>query len=157
MEPLPNTVPPPEPPPAWRRDRKRVRDGYKDLEYLPRGRTDWNATLAALAYSAWRRRGGADLNVWAVMHACSPSGRYAALDDAMVLWHGTSARRAARIREVGLAHKKGVWATLEPQIAHSYTRTRSTVTTGARRWLRRRSGRSPAAAPTSTSGTRPTT
>jgi hypothetical protein len=110
----------------WRRQRKLVRQGFKDLEYLPRSRHGWNVTLAAHAFAARRRLvGRADLNLWAAMHNCAPSARYAGLgDDAIVLWHGTTRTRAERIREHGLKHKRGVWATLEPRIAHGYSRSR---------------------------------
>jgi hypothetical protein len=60
------------------------------------------------------------------MHGCAGSARCAELgDSALVLWHGTSDERAQRIREVGLFHKRGLWATSEPRIAHGYTRGRS--------------------------------
>jgi len=111
----------------WRRNRKLVRSGFKDLEYLPRSRAGWNATLSAHAYSARRKVAGeADLNLWAVMQGCPASARYSELGkDALVLWHGTSAERAEKIAEVGLFHKRGVWAALEPKIAHGFTRGRS--------------------------------
>ncbi|HUU21473.1 MAG TPA: hypothetical protein VM389_02970 [Phycisphaerae bacterium] len=111
----------------WRKDRKLARSGFRDLEYLPRGRSGWNATLAAYAY--WARRqlaGPPDLNLWAAMHGVAASARYEQLgQDGLVLWHGTSAVRAEKIREVGLFHKGGVWAAVEPVIAHSFTRGRS--------------------------------
>jgi hypothetical protein len=92
-------------------------------------------TLAALAYSARRLvrehverlpAVTADLNLWAAMHGAPPSARYEELgNDALVLWHGTSALRAEKIRQHGLVRKRGVWATTEPFIAHGYTRGRS--------------------------------
>ncbi len=111
----------------WHRNRKLVRSGFKDLEYLPRSSTGWNATLAAHAYSARRRISGtADLNLWAVMHGCPASARYCELgENALVLWHGTSEKRAVQINQVGLFHKRGLWTTLEPKIAHAYTRSRA--------------------------------
>lgn len=111
----------------WSKDRRLVTDGYKLLAYLPRGRCAWNATLAALAYSARRRlAGAADLNVWASMHGVAASRRYAELGERrLAFWHGTSAVRAKKIREVGLFHKRGVWAATDPAIAHGYTRGRS--------------------------------
>ena len=114
--------------PGWRKSPKMIRRGYHDLRYLPRERTAWNATMAALAFSQQRQRDGkGDLNRWAAMHGCAPGARYADLgDDAIVLWHGTSNQRAERIREVGLFSKRGLWTTLEPKIAHGYTRNRST-------------------------------
>jgi hypothetical protein len=112
---------------SWQKNRKMVKRGYSDLVYLPRSRAGWNATLAALAFSQRLHNAGhADLNEWAAMHGCPGSSRYAALgDSALVLWHGTSDERAKRIREVGLFHKRGLWATSEPRIAHAYTRGRS--------------------------------
>jgi len=103
-------------PPDWTKDRKLVHRGFKDLQYLPRTRSGWNCTLAAYAFSARRRLAGPpDLKLWAAMHGLPPSGRYAELgDDALVLWHGTSAARAEKIREHGLFSKGAVWAAIEP-------------------------------------------
>jgi hypothetical protein len=124
-----------EEPTEWHKDRKLARHGYPDLAYLPRGRCAWNATLAAYAFSVRRRvaararsrqAGLADLNLWAAMHACPPSARYLQYgEDGLVLWHGTSAARAERIREHGLFHKRGVWSATDPRIAHGYARGRS--------------------------------
>ena len=115
-------------PMEWRKRRKIARGGWKDLAYVPRGRCQWNMTLAAQAYSLLRQRvARPDLNLWAAMHACPPSARYVELGpNALVLWHGTSALRAEKIRRVGLYPKKGVWATGEPMLAHSFARGRST-------------------------------
>ena len=119
----------------WGRDTALVRKGLRDLAYLPKGRCAWNMTLAAAAYAARRlvterveRRPAltADLNLWAAMHGAPPSARYVELGrDALVLWHGTSAQRAEGIRTRGLMHKRGVWATSDPLIAHGFTRGRS--------------------------------
>jgi hypothetical protein len=115
-------------PVEWRKHRKLARGWSEDLAYLPRGRCQWNMTLAAQAYSLLRRRvARPDLNLWATMHACPPSARYVELGpSALVLWHGTSAVRAEKILQVGLYPKKGVWATAEPMLAHSFARGRST-------------------------------
>jgi hypothetical protein len=123
----PRPIPLPTPQqPAWRKQRRLVREGFKDLAYMPPGRDEWNATLAAVAFGYRRAAGAADLNLWAAMHAVPPSRRWAMLGErAAVLWHGTSARRAEKVREVGLFHKRGVWSALEPRIAHGYTRGRS--------------------------------
>jgi hypothetical protein len=111
----------------WRRNRRLVRGGFRSLEYLPRSRTGWNATLAAYAFSVRRQVAGrCDLNQWAVMHGCPASARYEEMgEEALVLWHGTTARRAERIARYGLFHKRGVWATLEPKIAHGFSRYRA--------------------------------
>lgn len=111
----------------WRKNRSLVQGGFKDLEYLPRSRTGWNATLAAHAYSARRHIDSrADLNLWAVMHSSPASARYSELgENALVLWHGTSAARAMQIVQFGLFHKRGLWTTLEPKIAHGYSRSRA--------------------------------
>jgi hypothetical protein len=111
----------------WRKNRRLVRRGFKDLEYLPPSRARWNATLAAYAYSARRRTAHTvDLNQWAVMQGCPASSRYSELgEDALVLWHGTSAARAEKIATFGLFHKRGLWTTLEPRIAHGYSRSRA--------------------------------
>ena len=113
--------------PTWRKDKALHRKGFKDLVYLPAGRTAWNATLAAYAYAARRAVDGkADLPVWAQMHSVRASSRYEDLGPrALTCWHGTSAERAAKISEHGLYPKKGVWAALNPTIAHGYTRNRA--------------------------------
>ena len=110
----------------WRKNRRLLREGFRSLEYLPRSRTGWDATLAAYSYSVRRQVAGTcDLNQWAVMHGCPASARYQELgEDALVLWHGTTARRAERIAQYGLFHKRGVWAALEPKIAHGFSRFR---------------------------------
>ena len=86
----------------WNRNRRMVKRGYLDLAYLPKSKTGWNATLASLSfYERLRHCGGADLNLWATMHGCPGSARYADLgEDALVLWHGTSAARAHKIRRL---------------------------------------------------------
>jgi hypothetical protein len=111
----------------WHRNRRLARSGFEDLEYLPKSRAGWNATLAAHAFSARRRiAGSADLNLWAAMHGRPASARYRELEEnALVLWHGTSAVRAERIREVGLFHRRGLWTARDPKIAHGYTRGRA--------------------------------
>lgn len=111
--------------PDWSPNQKLVRAGFRDLKYLPR--SGWNATLAAHAYAARRQFSrSADLNLWATMHNAPASARYEALaEDALVFWHGTSAPRAEKIAQFGLFHKRGLWATSEPRIAHGYTRIRS--------------------------------
>jgi len=113
----------------WKKDRRLIRRGLRDLEYLPRGKTAWNATLAALSFSARRAASGsAGLNLWAAMHAAPPSRRYVELaGDGLVLWHGTSAVRAEKVREHGLFSRKGVWSATDPRIAHGYTRGRSRI------------------------------
>jgi len=112
----------------WRKNRQMVKRGFTDLQYLPQARSGWNATLAALAFALRRQlEGQADLNIWASMHGCVASARYAELgSDALVLWHGTSDARAERIKDVGLFHKRGLWTTVDPRTAHGYTRGRST-------------------------------
>jgi len=113
----------------WQKNDRLVRKGFKDLAYLPKGRSAWNTTLSAIAYSARRHVAGpeaADLNLWAAMHGCTPTARYVELGErGLVLWHGTTAARAEKIREHGLAHKRGVWAATDPRIAHGFTRGRS--------------------------------
>jgi len=108
----------------WRPNRELVRSGFKDLKYLPQ--TGWNATLAAHTYAARRKiTRFPNLNLWAARHNCPASARYDELgDDTIVLWHGTSSTRAEKIAEFGLFHKRGLWTTLNPQIAHGYTRGR---------------------------------
>jgi len=111
----------------WGKNRRLVRRGFKDLAYLPRSRRGWNGTLVALAYSARRLTArSCDLNLWATMNGCPASARYTELaDNALVLWHGTSAARAAQIAKFGLFHKRGVWTALEPKIAHRFSRSRA--------------------------------
>jgi len=126
---LPSDHLPPEQATVWRKDRKLRKQGFADLQYMPPGRCEWNATLAALAFSARQRIAGeADLNLWAAMHACAPSARYEQLGrDGLTIWHGTSALRATKIREVGLFSKRGVWGATDPVVSHGYTRWRSRI------------------------------
>jgi len=112
----------------WSKNKRLVADGFADLEYLPKGRTEWDFTLASLAYGVRRdiARRPPDLNAWAARHGIPASARYQELGaSALVLWHGTSRPRAEKIAEHGLFRKKGVWATLNPRISHGYCRSRS--------------------------------
>jgi len=113
---------------AWRRNKKLTAQGLSDLVYLPRDRSQWDCSLSALAYGARRRIEGGrpDLAAWAVRHGLPVSARYLELgEDAAVLWHGTSRPRAEKIAEHGLFHKRGLWTTSQPEIAHGYTRSRA--------------------------------
>jgi len=48
----------------WQKNQRLLRAGFPDLAYVPKGRSGWNMTLAALAYSARRNlAGSADLFV----------------------------------------------------------------------------------------------
>ena len=59
----------------WRRNRKLVKSGFRDLIYLPRSRTGWNATLAAYAFSVRLKLDGSnDLSRWAMMHGLAARG-----------------------------------------------------------------------------------
>ncbi len=105
-----------------------VAEGYSDLAYLPRDRHGWDCTLAAVAYGCRRliEAGPPDLAAWAARHGLPASERYHGLGPhALVLWHGTSRERADRIAEHGLFHKRGLWTTLNPMIAHGFCRSRS--------------------------------
>ena len=113
---------------SWARNKRLVKSGGVDLWWVPRDRCGWDCTLAALAYRQRRmiEQGRADLNEWAVQHGLAASARYGELGhNAIVLWHGTSVERAEKIVEHGLFHKGGLWATLNPRIAHGSTRARS--------------------------------
>ena len=113
---------------SWRKNRKLASEGFRDLQYLPRERTGWDCTLASLAFGARAAIEGRapDLNRWAARLGAPPSGYYAETgSDALVLWHGTSRERADKIREHGLFHKRGLWTTTDPQISHSFCRSRS--------------------------------
>jgi len=113
---------------GWTRNKRAVGEGFPDLEYMPKDRSGWDCTLASLAYAlrlAVDRR-PPDLSAWAWAHGVPASARNAELgDSALVLWHGTSAVRAEKIRLHGLAHKGGVWTTTNPVISHSFCRSRS--------------------------------
>ncbi len=103
-------------------------DDLKDLKYVPKGRQEWDCTLAALAYEARRdiERRPPDLNAWAARHGVPLSARYAALGEAAwVLWHGTTRQRAEKIAEHGLFSFKGLWTTFRPHIAHGFCRGRA--------------------------------
>ena len=113
---------------AWKKNRHLVAEGFTDLAYLPRGTSSWDCTLAAMAYAVRRKidRDAPDLNAWAARHCLPASARYQELSShALVLWHGTSRPRATKIVEHGLFSKGGLWATVNPSIAHVYARGRS--------------------------------
>ncbi len=113
---------------TWQRNKKLVSQGSRDLKYLPRERCGWDCTLVSLAYGLRRdiELRSPDLCAWAARHGLPASGRYHALGaDALVLWHGTSKERADKITAHGLFHKRGLWTTLDPRIAHTFCRGRS--------------------------------
>jgi hypothetical protein len=113
---------------AWKPNRKLIELGHEDLEYVPRGASGWDATLACMSYGLRMAVDGRapDLNSWAARHAAHASARYAELGDrALVLWHGTSRERAEKIARHGLFHRRGVWAARHPGVPHSFCRTRS--------------------------------
>jgi hypothetical protein len=113
---------------TWKPNRKLVSRGFKDLEYLPKERCGWDCTLASLSYGVRIdvERRLPDLSAWAERHGMPASARHQDLgSDALILWHGTSRERADKIAEHGLFHKRGLWTTSDPKIAHSYCRSRS--------------------------------
>jgi len=113
---------------GWKTNKKLVSRGFHDLQYLPKELCGWDCTLASLAYGIRRAITGRspDLSAWAACHGVPASERYQDFgSDARVLWHGTSRQRAEKIVEHGLFHKKGLWTTLDPSIAHSFCRSRS--------------------------------
>jgi len=110
---------------AWTKNRKMV---LNDLRYVPRERCGWDCTLAALAFAARATIGDAqpDLAEWAARHGLPAGARPRDIGpSALTLWHGTSRPRADKIAEHGLFHKKGLWTTTDPTIAHGYTRGRA--------------------------------
>jgi len=113
---------------SWRKNQKRIDQGFADLVYLPRGRCAWDCTLASLAFGIRRQieHPRADLNAWAARHGLPGSARWAELgEDAWVLWHGTSRPRAQKIAQHGLFSKRGLWATFDPHVSHSFCRGRA--------------------------------
>lgn len=112
----------------WKPNKRLVAQGFHDLMYLPRARSGWDSTLAALAYGMRLDLDDAppDLNAWAARHGAAASQRYRQLGaDALVLWHGTSRERAEKVIEHGLFHKRGLWTAADPSMAHSFCRSRS--------------------------------
>jgi hypothetical protein len=113
---------------VWKKNKRLLAQGFRDLEYLPKARCGWDCSLASLAYGVRTDIEGRphDLNAWAARHCIAAGARYEALGpNALVLWHGTSRERADKIAEHGLFHKKGLWTTLDPRIAHVFCRGRS--------------------------------
>lgn len=113
---------------TWKRNKRAAVRALHDLRYLPKGRCAWDSTLACLAFAARRaiEDGPPDLSAWAARHGLPASQRTQDLGEhARVLWHGTSRMRAEKIAEHGLFHKRGLWATLNPNIAHGFCRGRS--------------------------------
>jgi hypothetical protein len=114
---------------AWKKRKDNLTHKYPDLEFLPPGKSDWDCTLAALAYGTRMdiRGGEADLNIWAIHHGLPGSGTYERYGgSAMVLWHGTSRDRAEKIAEHGLFHKRGLWTAPHPRVPHTFCRMRAT-------------------------------
>ena len=112
----------------WKKNRKLVDLGFRDLEYLPRETSGWDMTLSALAYGARMDIEGVqpDLNAWAARHGLPGSARFEGMGEgAVVLWHGTSRERAESIAAHGLFHKGGVWTARHPSIAHGFCRSRA--------------------------------
>ncbi len=112
----------------WKRNKSEMAHNYPDLEFVPRGRGDWDCTLACLAYGMRMAVPGANpnLNAWGARHGVPPSKSFETFgDSAMVLWHGTSRARADKIAEHGLFHKKGLWTARHPNIPHAFCRMRS--------------------------------
>lgn len=113
---------------TWKKNTAIAQEGYRDLAYLPRGRSQWDFTMGALAYGARRDLDSEmpDLCQWAARHNAPASARFAELGrHALVLWHGTSRQRAEKIVEHGLFSKGGLWTTTDPFVAHSCARCRS--------------------------------
>jgi hypothetical protein len=112
----------------WTKNKKLVAEGLRDLAYLPKGRSEWDWTLAALAFAARRiiEARKPSLAEWAARHGLSVSRKWLDLgEEAAVLWHGTSDARADKIADHGLFSKGGLWTTSNPFIAHGFTRGRS--------------------------------
>ncbi len=112
----------------WKRNKSGLTRTFRDLEFLPHGRSGWDCTLSCLAYGMRMDMPGAspDLNAWATRHGIPASESYVQLgQSALVLWHGTSRERADRIAEHGLFHKKGLWTAHHPNVPHSFCRMRS--------------------------------
>ena len=112
----------------WTKNRRMIADGWRDLEYLPKGRCAWHCTLAAPAYRADLLPGRLQtgLNAWAARHGLPAGGAFTDIGpEALVLWHGTSLQRSRQILQHGLFHKRGLWTTFDPAMAHSYCRWRS--------------------------------
>lgn len=113
---------------TWRRNKGALAHEFRDLEFVPPGRSAWDCTLSCLAYGIRMDISGRppDLNSWAARHGLAPSKSYAELGDrALVLWHGTSRPRAEKIAEHGLFHKQGLWTARHPRIPHAFCRMRS--------------------------------
>ena len=112
----------------WKKNRKLLKSSSRELEYLPASKTGWNFALSCLSYGSRLsiEKSHSDFSIWTDHNRLAPSYRYQQfVDDAVVLWHGTSLSRANKIADHGLFHKGGLWTTTIPQIAHSYCRNRS--------------------------------
>lgn len=114
---------------GWHKNRKSLRDGFSDLVYLPSPPDVWDATLAAYAYAVRQKVASkVNLNTWALMNGLLLSGRFEKLgESAVVLWHGTAAYKALKILEEGFrpVNRGAVYASMNPDISHGYTRFRS--------------------------------
>ncbi len=111
-----------------KRNKGALAKSFADLEFLPRGKSEWDCTLSALAYGLRMEMPGAepDLGAWATRHRVEASARCEALGPhAMALWHGTSRERAEKIQEHGLFNKRGLWTARHPREPHGFCRMRS--------------------------------
>jgi hypothetical protein len=59
----------------WKRNKSDLARDFPDFEFVPRGRSAWDCTLACLAYGMRMNMPGAslDLNAWATRHGVAAS------------------------------------------------------------------------------------
>lgn len=86
----------------------------RKLSQLPflKGRKDqWNLTLIVRSYECHiGREPNLSLNDFVSLYGAPPSRLYEqTLGHNLVLWHGTTLKRAGEILKHGFAHFKGVW------------------------------------------------
>ncbi len=110
--------------------RRRLRRRMKADELL-RG-PEWDFLHVAEVYAARQQlRGDVSLNDFAVEHGALASALYERTKDHnMVLWHGTSVSRAAKILEHGFAHYKGVWMAFGTSTPLGFARNRAAESEG---------------------------
>jgi len=92
----------------WKKNKLLAKD-FPDLAYMPRGRCEWDFTLASIAFAARRQidiatgRAIADLNAWAARHGLPASRRYGGIFD-IIDSRRRPRRRLKRLRTLVRPH-----------------------------------------------------
>ncbi|MDP6117842.1 MAG: hypothetical protein QF437_31740 [Planctomycetota bacterium] len=95
---------------SWKKNKKLVSQGFRDLQFLPKERSGWDATLASLAYGLRRHIAGSapDLGDWAARHGVPASRKYRELGETRsCCGMGRAGREPKRSASTGFSTKGG--------------------------------------------------